>query len=84
MEKENQYSIVAREAYLNILGKGILFEKAWSAAAEKIITSDSSRNKGCPRATFLNLCASGDLKDIREIGKSESINYAYAKFAITE
>ena len=37
MEKENQYSIVAREAYLNILGKGMLFEKAWSAAAEKII-----------------------------------------------
>ena len=84
MVKENQYSKVAKEAYLNIVQKGMPFEKAWKAAAEKIITSESSRNKGCPRATFLGFCESGNLMSIPYINESKSKNYAYAKFAFSE
>ncbi len=48
MAKENQYSIVAREAYLNIVQKGMSFENAWNTATEKVITSKFGRDKGCP------------------------------------
>jgi hypothetical protein len=84
MAKENQYSIVAREAYLNIVQKGLSFEKAWNAATVKYITSESSRNKGCPRATFMGLYESGNLKDIPGTNESKSKNYAYAKYAFSE
>ena len=49
MAKENQYSIAAREAYLNIIQKGMNAETAWKAAAEKNISSETGRVKGCPR-----------------------------------
>ncbi len=84
MAKENQYSIVAKEAYLNIVQKGIPFEDAWESAAKKNIASESSRRKGCPRATFIGLCESGDLKGITGTNQSKSKNYAYAKFALSE
>jgi len=84
MAKENQYSIVAREAYLNIVQKGMSFENAWNTATEKVITSKSGRDKGCPRATFIGLCESGNLKDIPLTNESKSKNYAYAKFAVIE
>ena len=84
MAKENQYSIVAREAYLNIIQNGMSFEKAWNIATEKVITSESGRNKGCPRARFIGLCESGNLKGIQGINESKSKNYAYARFAFME
>jgi hypothetical protein len=84
MAKENQYSIVAREAYLNIVHKGMSFEKAWNTATEEVITSKSGRDKGCPRATFIGFCESGNLKDIPFTNENKSKNYAYAKFAFTE
>ena len=84
MAKENQYSIVAREADLNIVQKGMSFEKAWNTATEKVIKSKSGRDKGCQRATFVGLCEAGNLKDISWTSESKSKNYAYAKFAVME
>jgi hypothetical protein len=54
--------------------------EAWSVAAEKNITSEESRKKGCPGSTFIGLCKSGNLKDIEQTKQSDSINYHYAKF----
>jgi hypothetical protein len=84
MVKENQYSVVAQEAYQNIIQNRMSFENAWNTATEKVITSKSSRDKGCPRATFIGLCESGNLKDIPWTNESKSKNYAYAKFAVME
>lgn len=39
-------------------------KKAWDLAASKIINSESGRNKGCPRGTFLGLCEQGKVKGI--------------------
>ena len=73
MSKENQYSLVAREAYLNIVHKRIPFEKAWKEAAENIIASDSSRKKVCPKATFIGLCESGLLKNISALSHERGL-----------
>ena len=84
MKKGNQYTKVAREAYDSIVDKGIGFEEAWNTAAGKFITSPSGRIKGCPKAAFIGLCESGDLRGIVGTRQSNSKNYKYAKFASKE
>ncbi len=83
-KKENQYFRVAKAAYENIVNGKMDAAEAWHAAAEKNIDSPESRKKPCPRNTFIGLCESGDLKDVKATKQSESINYLYAKFAIAE
>ncbi|MEP6713682.1 MAG: hypothetical protein ABJA37_14745 [Ferruginibacter sp.] len=83
-KKETQYFLVAEAAYENIVNRKMDFDAAWYASAKEHIDSEQSRKKVCPRSTFIGLCESGDLKDIKEIKQSDSINYLYAKFAIAE
>jgi hypothetical protein len=78
----SQYSIIAKLAYDNIVNLNIDFEAAWYTAARQILTSESSIKKGCPRATFVGLCESGNLKGIPKTKTSDSLNYQYAKYAI--
>jgi hypothetical protein len=78
----NQYSIVAKRAYENVIAQKFDFEEAWISAVRTIIKSEESIKKGCPRATFVGLCESGNLKGIPKIKTSDSLNYQYAKFAI--
>ena len=84
MKQENQYAVVAREAYLNIIDKQMPFENAWETAALKNITSKESRKKLCPMHTFLGFCESGDLEGIKGTHTSDNINYQYAKYARAE
>ena len=39
-------------------------EHAWEIAIGKLTKSESTRNKGCPRATFLFLCQQGLVRGI--------------------
>ncbi len=82
--KQTQYFRVAHAAYENIVNRKMDFEAVWSASAKEHINSAESRKKGCPKNTFIGLCESGDLKEIKAIKQSDGINYQYAKFAIAE
>lgn len=84
MKKENQYTVVAKEAYFNIIEKKMSFQQAWEEAAQKNISSKESQKKQCPMHTFLGFCESGDLHGINGTQKSDNINYQYAKFALAE
>ncbi len=84
MNKENQFSKVAYKAYLYIIEQSMRNEEAWKNATEEIIKSKESREKGCPRKTFIGLCEAGLLKNITLTKESNSVNYKYAKFAIGE
>jgi hypothetical protein len=83
-KNENQYFRVAKEAYGNIVRMKMPIDEAWSSAATNNITSEESRNKGCPGSTFIGLYESGDLRDVKQTKQSDRINYQYAKFAISE
>jgi Family of unknown function (DUF6979) len=37
---------------------------AWSEAMKRVTESSYSRNKGCPKSTFLGLCESGAVKGV--------------------
>jgi 3'-phosphoadenosine 5'-phosphosulfate sulfotransferase (PAPS reductase)/FAD synthetase len=50
---------------------GMRAESAWKKAAEEIISSQSSRVKGCPKGAFLGLFSS-----------DHGINASYAKHAL--
>ncbi len=39
-------------------------EEAWRKAANEVIDSQFSRDKGCPRNAFLSLCSEGKVKGI--------------------
>ena len=82
IKNENQYSKVAKLAYENVVIQNFDFENAWYAAARTIVKSEESIKKGCPRATFVGICESGNLKGIPKTKTSDSLNYQYAKFAI--
>lgn len=84
MKKENQYALVAREAYHNIINHNMSFQKAWETSARVNIKSKESQKKLCPMHTFLGFCESGDLEGIPSMHKSDNINYQYAKFAHSE
>ena len=56
---------------------------AWNFACANLITSASSRNKGCPRKAFLGLCAAGFLNStaINDYDAEEAINSKNGKYA---
>lgn len=55
-----QYGRVAvRAVELYRAGRHVSPREAWEAAANELIASSSSRDKGCPRSTFLTLCGQG-------------------------
>ena len=83
-QSETQYSKVATQAYLYALDKKMKPFDAWRKAAEEIITMQTTRDKGCPCATFIGLCESGDLVSIDKTIQNGSHNYLYAKFAVKE
>ena len=84
MKKENQYTVVAREAYRNIIDSNMTFQQAWETAAKKNISSKVSQKKQCPMHAFLGFCESGDLHGISGTHTSDNINYQYARFALDE
>lgn len=81
-QNETQYFRVARQAYWYVINESTPPIDGWQKAAREIITSNSTKDKACPRATFIGLCESGDLKSVAGIKQSKSHNYQYAKFAI--
>jgi hypothetical protein len=83
-ENANQYARVAKLAYQLIVKNKLTAKEAWNKAAEEEIDNLSSRVKNCPRETFIGLCDSGKLKNISKKKISESRNYDYAVFAISE
>lgn len=75
------YSDVAVRAAINLRsGQSISARKAWDdAAAEVFPKSVSMQSKGCPRTTFLTLCARGALKDLLPsgvVGSGENVRHA--------
>lgn len=81
---EAQYFRVAQKAYDYLINSDLEIIDAWQKAAKETSEANSVIEKGCPRATFVGLCESGDLKGINFIKKNESVNYQYAKYAIEE
>jgi hypothetical protein len=81
-QSENQYSRVAKLAYEKVIYEKMTFRDAWNAAANELLSSKTSVQKGCPKASFIGLCESGKLKRIPKTESKESINYQYVKFAI--
>lgn len=60
-----QYGDVAvRATTLLLEGKAQRPERAWSRAASELITSTSSKDKACPRNTFLGLCSLGLVRGV--------------------
>lgn len=71
----SQYAHAALNAYQLVADKSMSPREAWDSAVAKVTVSESSRKKGCPRATFLALADSGYLKNVnpqhgeRKVGK---------------
>ncbi|EAA5227707.1 hypothetical protein MA689_003835 [Salmonella enterica] len=61
----NKYAIAALKAhhYL-VVSKSMSPREAWATAVAEVTESESSRKKGCPRATFLTLADCGYLQGI--------------------
>lgn len=83
-KKESQYSVIAAEAYKLIIDSGMNIEEAWQKSAQKHAGTISTRDKLCPKHTFLGLCYSGNLADIQKSIKIDNVNYQYAKYAIAQ
>ncbi|EEW0763831.1 hypothetical protein OM318_02560 [Escherichia albertii] len=60
----SQYARAALIAYNLVADKSMSPREAWDAAVAKVTKSESSRKKGCPRATFLALADCGYLKNV--------------------
>lgn len=75
------YADVAIQAALALRsGRLTSAREAWdNAAVEVFPNSASMQSKGCPRTTFLTLCASGAVKDLPAagiVGGSENARHA--------
>lgn len=75
------YTDVAVRAALKLRsGRPISAREAWDAAAVEVFPESASmQSKGCPRTTFLTLCASGAVKDLPAtgmVGTSENARHA--------
>jgi hypothetical protein len=57
--KVAQFAEVALKAQEKATSRTMNPKDAWYEAAEESIASESSRLKGCPRESFLGLCAEG-------------------------
>lgn len=79
----NRYGEAALKAvqYFKILKNP---KEAWNEAVKELFESKSSRDKGCPRGTFLALCHNGLIKGIPSGPYANSIkeNKVYALKAI--
>lgn len=78
----SSYADVAVQAALKLRsGQPISARKAWTDAACAVFSeSPSMQSKGCPRTTFLTLCASGALKGVPALGAIvDSANARHAK-----
>ncbi len=60
------------------------YDEAWDNATEEEIKSETTWNKGCPKAAFIGLCEEGFLKNITYTKESDGVNCEYAKVAINE
>jgi hypothetical protein len=74
------YADIAVKAAIKLHSRrSISPREAWDdAAAEVFPASASMQSKGCPRTTFLTLCARGAIKDllpIGEVGTSENVRH---------
>lgn len=75
------YADVAVRAALKLRsGRPISAREAWDDAAIEVFPESASmQSKGCPRTTFLTLCASGAVKDLPGagvVGDSENARHA--------
>lgn len=83
MEKDyNKYGSVAKQAAE--IGENPV--DSWEQAASTYFSSESSRQKACPRNAFLGLCEAGLVKGIK-VGvylknKNENLNKKYAIAAV--
>lgn len=75
------YADVAVQAALKLCsGRPISAREAWDNAAVEVFPKSASlQSKGCPRTTFLTLCASGAVKGLPAagiVGVSENARHA--------
>ena len=82
MKNYNKYGLVAKEA-VSISKKPII---SWAEAVSTYFSSESSRQKACPRNAFLGLCEAGLVKGIKAgvylKSKNENLNKKYAIIAV--
>ena len=77
-----QYQRVALEAAKSFPMFGCPV-RAWKEAARRICETEASREKGCPRDTFLGLCQEGRVKGIPAGAYTRSVlNRDYAVKAV--
>jgi hypothetical protein len=83
MGQYGRVALLARELYLQKVAETP--REAWRQAAASIITSDTSRVKGCPRDAFLGLCSAGLVNGIPpgDYTRSEE-NKRYALTAVAK
>lgn len=81
-----KYGLVAESAALSLATSGGDPKAAWAVAVARVFpNSQTSREKGCPRASFLALCGMGFVKDVPHGSYTRSIkNMAYAARAVAE
>jgi hypothetical protein len=83
MKKYNKYGLTAIKA-LEIYKVEESLRESWFSAAVELFESESSQKKGCPRSTFLGLCAEGLVKGIPKGNYTKSVkNKKYAIKAVT-
>ncbi|AZJ32253.1 hypothetical protein SAMN05444344_3054 [Tenacibaculum mesophilum] len=83
MEKDyNKYGSAAKQAAE--IGENPV--DSWEQAVSTYFTSESSKQKGCPRNAFLGLCEVGLIKGIKDgvylKSKRENLNKKYAITAV--
>jgi hypothetical protein len=84
MKKYNRYGLTAIKTIEIYKVEGSLRE-SWFLAAEVLFDSESSKNKGCPRSTFLGLCEAGFVNGISkgEYESNSTKNKTHAIEAVT-
>jgi hypothetical protein len=81
--KKTQFTQVALSAQKNAAMSNISPKEAWENAVQVVIKSKDSRKKGCPKETFLSLCAEGLVEGIPKGNYTNSkVNRHYALKAI--
>lgn len=63
MKEYNKYGETAIET-LKSYKAGNTLRPLWNTVATALFDSESSRDKGCPRSTFLGLCEAGLIKGV--------------------
>ncbi len=76
------YAAAALKARCFIVQDRITPSEAWSKAVATVTISKSSREKGCPKTTFLALANAGYLKDVRALLSSQKRGHVLRERAI--